>query len=112
MQEIQDSKSIVLDGIASAVSKAQEGAAAASHAGEAIDSVAAKAAEVGLVVADVSNVLSEQKHAASEIAQHIERLSAKAESSLAIADNVAEKAQEMNGVVSSVRDTVGHFKLS
>jgi methyl-accepting chemotaxis protein len=111
MQEMQDSKKNVLDGITSAVIKAKEGAEAANSAGSTIESVAEKAAEVGMVVADVSSALSEQKVAASEIAQRIEQISAKAESSISIADDVADKVSEMNEVVSSVRETVGHFKL-
>jgi len=112
MQEMQDSKVAVLQGIASAVTKATEGAMAAQKAGLTIESVAAQATEVGLVVADVSSALNEQKSATNEISMHIEKLSSKAESSKAIADDVSEKVQEMNSVVSSVRDTVGHFHLA
>jgi methyl-accepting chemotaxis protein len=111
MKEMQDSKTSVLEGITSAVIKAKEGADAAQHAGKTIESVAEKAKELGLVVSDVSNALSEQKSAASEIAQHIEQLSSKSESTLAIADNVAGKVRELNQVASSVKDTVGHFQL-
>lgn len=111
MQEMQDSKTTVLDGITSAVNRAKEGAEAAQRAGETIETVAEKAAEVGLVVADVSNALLEQKAATNDIAQHIEKLASKAESSLAIADNVAEKVREMNEAVASVRDDIAHFKL-
>jgi methyl-accepting chemotaxis protein len=111
MQEMQDSKKTVLEGIVSAVSKAKEGASAAQRAGLTIDSVVEKAAEVGLVVEDVSNALREQKIATSEIAQHVEQIASKAESSMAIADEVSDKVREMNQAVSSVRDTVGHFQL-
>lgn len=112
MKEMQDSKKSVLEGITSAVTKAKEGADAAQRAGQTIESVAAKAAELGMVVADVSSALREQKSAANEIAQHIEQLASKAESTLAIADNVAGKVHELNEVASSVKDTVGHFQLN
>lgn len=111
MQEMQDSKQLVLDSIASAVAKAKEGATAAQRAGDTIESVANKATELGLVVEDVSSALREQKSAASDIAQHIERLASKAESAHAAADNVTAKAYEMNDIVASIRDTVGHFQL-
>jgi len=111
MMEMQDSKKTVLEGIASAVSKAKEGADAAQHAGKTIESVAVKAAELRQAVADVSSALSEQKSATSDIAQHVEQLSSKAESTLAIADNVSGKVHELNQVATSVKNTVGHFQL-
>lgn len=112
MQEMRDSKKTVLDGITSAVNKANEGSESARQAGVAIASVTAKSAELGQVVADVSNALNEQKSAASEIARHIEELSSKSESTLAIADLVTDKVRELNEVADSVKDTVGHFQLN
>lgn len=111
MKEMQDSKTLVLEGIVSAVSKAKEGATAAKTAGETIESVAKKAAEVGLVVNDVSSALNEQKSAANDIALHTEKLSSKSESLLAIADNVTDKVKEMNVVAASLKSVVSHFRL-
>lgn len=93
------------------VSRVAAGVALATQAGESLAEIGDNARQVVGSVAHISNALSEQSVASSEIARNVERVARMADENCTAVAGTAETAAQLEGLSESLDAEVRRFKL-
>jgi methyl-accepting chemotaxis protein len=108
---IQTSAHTAVGAMAKAVDQVDGGVALANQAGDAINQIRNGASQVIQVVNDISVALVEQSTASNDLAGHVEKVAQITERNSISAGESAREAQHMDELATSMRGTVGRFKI-
>lgn len=81
------------------------------HAGDAMQLISERSAEVVAAIAEISSALREQRTAGTEIARNVERIAQMAEAGRNSAEEVSAAAQEMEHVADELQAEVERFRV-
>jgi methyl-accepting chemotaxis protein len=112
MGDMRSAKESVLESIGLAVSRAHEGVAQASGAGERIGIITEKAGQVGTTISHISDALSEQTAASQNISQHVDSIARMADEAHANTRDIAEQATRLDQISNTLHASLSRYKVS
>jgi len=110
MGEMRDSGSAVMQSIAGAVERAGAGASKAVEVNTAIDSMVDVTRQVQQFMQEISRSLGEQRAAAGQLANDVEKVSSMADSSSHLAARIVGQVDQLNGVSTSLGRATARFQ--
>ncbi|MBI3221732.1 MAG: methyl-accepting chemotaxis protein [Nitrosomonadales bacterium] len=108
---IQSTAQVAVTSMSGAVGQVGEGVALAEQAGDAINQIKAKSAQVLATASDISAALEEQSKASNDIAVNIEKVAQMTEQNSAATNNTSNAADHLSELAESMRVTVDRFKI-
>jgi methyl-accepting chemotaxis protein len=108
---IQTGTDEAVNGMGAAVARVESGVELANHAGVSITRISEGSQRVVKVVGDISAAIREQGVASNQLARHVESIASNSEENNAASANAAAHARELDRMASSLRDTVGQFRI-
>ena len=108
---IQNTASIAVASMSSAVNQVSGGAALAQQAGDAINQIKEESNRVITTVSSISSALVEQSKASDDIAAHVEKVAQMTEENHAATEATADAANNLAELADSMRTAVNRFKI-
>ena len=108
---IQNTASIAVASMSSAVNQVSGGAALAQQAGDAINQIKEESNRVIATVSRISSALVEQSKASDDIAAHVEKVAQMTEENHAATEATADAANNLAELADNMRTAVNRFKI-
>ncbi|OGS76513.1 MAG: hypothetical protein A2Z94_01230 [Gallionellales bacterium GWA2_55_18] len=108
---IQNTASIAVASMSSAVTQVSGGAALAQQAGDAINQIKEESNRVIATVSGISSALVEQSKASNDISAHVEKVAQMTEENHAATEATADAANNLAQLADSMRAAVNRFKV-
>ena len=108
---IQNTASIAVASMSSAVNQVSGGAALAQQAGDAINQIKAESNRVIATVSGISSALVQQSKASDDIAAHVEKVAQMTEENHAATEATADAANNLAQLADSMRTAIDRFKI-
>jgi len=108
---IQNTASIAVASMSSAVNQVSGGAALAQQAGDAINQIKAESNRVIATVSGISSALVQQSKASDDIAAHVEKVAQMTEENHAATEATADAADNLAQLADSMRTAIDRFKI-
>ncbi len=108
---IQNTASIAVASMSSAVTQVSGGAALAQQAGDAINQIKEESNRVIATVSGISSALVEQSKASNDISAHIEKVAQMTEENHAATEATADAANQLTLLADAMRTAVNRFKV-
>lgn len=108
---IQNTASIAVASMSSAVTQVSGGAALAQQAGDAINQIKEESNRVIATVSGISSALVEQSKASNDISAHVEKVAQMTEENHAATEATADAANNLAQLADNMRTAVDRFKI-
>ncbi|MFZ2300804.1 MAG: methyl-accepting chemotaxis protein [Gallionella sp.] len=108
---IQNTASIAVASMSSAVNQVSGGAALAQQAGDAINQIKGESNRVIATVSGISSALVQQSKASDDIAAHVEKVAQMTEENHAATEATADAADNLAQLADAMRTAVNKFKI-
>lgn len=108
---IQGSAGEAVSSMHNAVGRMDSGVALAKQAGESINQIKDRAAQVAVVVKDIASALNEQSGASNDMSARVESVARMVEANSAASGDIATETRNLGALSGSMRTVAGRFRI-